>query len=96
MPTEAYFKQHPPFPEGLPLLGIPRLSYTKLCSGVYSESTALWDAGLEHGFFSINIGDMEGGSEVLEDIVKVLDIQRQYFNLPLEERERVPMDTGIE
>ena len=94
MPTQDFFDRFPPFPEGLPVLDLPRLSYGKLIQGDNAETDALWDACVDEGFFLLDLGDAPGGPDLLEDLVKVYDIGRSFFDQDLDTKKEFKLNTG--
>ena len=90
MPTSSLFNQYPPFPEDVPVISLPRLSYAKLLSLDAAESNALFRASLDHGFFLINLTDTSEGESLLKDVETAFAIGRSFFDLALEEKSKIP------
>ncbi|MCJ1434327.1 hypothetical protein MMC27_003694 [Xylographa pallens] len=94
MPTPAFFEMHPPFPDDIPVLPLPRLSYAKLLSDCSAESQALYKASTEQGFFLLDLSDTPEGPGLLADIETVFGIGRAFFDLDLDEKKKYKANSG--
>ncbi|MCJ1377760.1 hypothetical protein MMC17_000856 [Xylographa soralifera] len=94
MPTPAFFKEHPPFPDNIPVLPLPRLSYAKLLSNNSAESQALYNASTEQGFFLLDLSEAPEGPGLLTDTETVFGVGRAFFDLDLEEKKRYKANPG--
>ncbi|KZP01751.1 Clavaminate synthase-like protein [Calocera viscosa TUFC12733] len=82
----ASFAGLPPFPDDIPTAPLVTLSLAKLQKNDPQEISELFKIGKGLGFFYLNLRGCENGERLLHDAEAVLDVQKQYFNLPLEEK----------
>jgi hypothetical protein len=81
----------PPFPDGLPLAPIAKISHAKLLQHDKDEAARVLEACRTHGFFYLDLMDSESGEEILKQskptflLVFHTDL-REYGNANLEER----------
>ena len=74
--------EYPPFPNGLPEIELPRLSYTKLSSGDPQESNALFKAAVNNGVFYLDFAGSAQGEELLQEAAKAFEVGKEFFELP--------------
>ena len=80
MPTEAYFDRFPSFPDSHPVIDLPKISYARLLQDDGGQREALYDAAVEYGFFKIDLRDAPGGPQLLQDVIKALDVGKAFFS----------------
>jgi hypothetical protein len=56
----------PPFPDGLPLAPIAKISHAKLLRHDKEEAARVLEACRTHGFFYLDLTDSESGEEILK------------------------------
>lgn len=81
MPTEQHFAQVPPFPSDIPLVPLPRISLQKLQDGNSKETSLLYEACREWGFFLLNLADAPAGKSVLDEAEKMFGLVSDTFAL---------------
>ena len=94
MPTSFSVDKYAPFPDDVEIVELPRLSHAKLLSDDGRESSALFKASKEHGFFLLDLSDTVEGSSLLTDLDKAFEIGRTFFNLNLESKEDFKVNSG--
>ncbi|KJZ72349.1 hypothetical protein HIM_08275 [Hirsutella minnesotensis 3608] len=85
MPTAKYFKQVPPFPSGLPLAPLQKLSLKKLQDADEQESASLFRAAREWGFCLIDLQSSAQGESLLQLAEKMFDLTTKTFALDYDE-----------
>jgi isopenicillin N synthase-like dioxygenase len=79
----------PPFPENLLEVPLRVISYAKLAAAAPEEEQELLLASKELGFFYLDLcNSSEKEDTLLSDVQSLFDIAPQFFNVPLEEKEK--------
>lgn len=94
MPSTSLFNRYPPFPDDVNVIDLPRLSHASLLSDKRSDSSALFKASTEHGFFLLDMSESTEGRDLLADIESAFEIGRTFFNLDLEEKKKFVVNSG--
>ncbi|PYH44103.1 putative oxidoreductase [Aspergillus saccharolyticus JOP 1030-1] len=83
MPTDKYFAQAPPFPTSpdFPIVSLPTISLAKLKAHDPTESTQLFRASREWGFFMLDLRADEQGASLLHQAEKMFDLDAELFSL---------------
>jgi len=85
----------PPFPDGLPLAPIARISHEKLLSNDSTEAEKVLEACRTHGFFYLDLSDNETGETLLGESEDLLSLAHRAFDRPLEEKEKYELVKGV-
>ncbi|EJU03505.1 Clavaminate synthase-like protein [Dacryopinax primogenitus] len=96
----ASFQGLPPFPDNIPTAPLVTLSLAKLQANDPQEVAEFFKIGKGLGFFYLDLRGCDNGRQLLHDAEALLELQKQYFDLPLEEkrisdRETVPGSDGF-
>lgn len=83
----------PPFPDGVPICHIERVSLQKLVHNDEDESIKLLGACIRQGFFYLDLNTEEGENLVAESN-KLLEICPSVFGLDLDEKMAFKIDTS--
>jgi hypothetical protein len=87
------FDQEPPFPDGLNVAQLEVINYDKLAHGTdQAEALRLFEACKHYGFFYLKLDGSEKGQKLLEIVKQAFALQKNVFDLPLEEKQ--PYDQG--
>jgi len=81
MPTPELFRSQPPFPDGLPTCDLTELSYKKLLAGDPDESSRLFQACTDTGFFLLDLRDLSEGQELLHDAEGLYKVTQEFGSL---------------
>ncbi|KAK0513435.1 hypothetical protein JMJ35_004421 [Cladonia borealis] len=76
----------PPFPTTIPTAPLHRISLSKLLSHDPRESSRLFTACKDLGFFYLDLRSTTPGDSLLADAAALFDVGEDFFNLPLEEK----------
>ncbi len=86
MPTQAYFRQFPPFPDNVLVAQLPLIAYEKLLTSDPAESIALFDAFRATGFCILDLQGCSEGQTFLKEAEKVFELNEEIHRLDLEEK----------
>ena len=86
MPTAKLFDQIPPFPDDVPTVNLPHVSFAKLLSNVESESSKLFQACQAAGFIQLDLRGSAQGEVLLAEAETLFDISREVNDLSLDEK----------
>lgn len=78
----------PPFPNDVPTAPLLRISLNKLMNNDPDESSHLFTACKDLGFFYLDLSGTPQGQSILEDADKLFDVGKELYDLPLEEKQR--------
>jgi isopenicillin N synthase-like dioxygenase len=78
----------PPFPDDVPTAPLVRLSLKKLLDGDGDESTALFQASKDLGFFYLDLRQTPQGESVLSDVDDLFRVGGSLFDLAIEEKQK--------
>lgn len=78
----------PPFPDDLPTAPLVTLSLAKLKQGDASEVAALFKCSKDLGFFYLDLRGTEDGEHLYADAQQLNKLEKEFFDLPQEEKER--------
>ncbi len=84
----------PPFPEGLNLAPIARISSRKLLDGDRDEAVRVLEATQTYGFFYLDLQDSPRGERLLEHSEQLLAVAQRVFDQPDEEKRRHMLEKG--
>jgi len=83
------FDNEPPFPEGLKLASLEKISLARLLDEKDNEeSSSLLEACKFYGFFYLDLDSCEEGKKLLEVVQKLFHLSDEVFALPLEEKNK--------
>ncbi|KAB8225744.1 oxidoreductase [Aspergillus novoparasiticus] len=74
MPTSKLFEQCPPFPSGLPLVALTKVSLSALESNCAAEAQKLLSACQEWGFFLLDLEGSDEGTAMLQCAEDMFDL----------------------
>lgn len=86
--------KYPPFPDDVPTVALPRLSFAKLLGGNQSESERLFSACKSLGFFLLDFQDTPQGRAILEEVETLMKVGAEVFDLDLEEKQHYKVEGG--
>lgn len=78
----------PPFSDQVKTAPIVSISLAKLEAGDVTETDAWWDASKQLGFFYLSLEGSELGVSLVTEAEKLNVLQKHFFALPNEEKER--------
>ncbi|TAQ85502.1 hypothetical protein B7494_g6169 [Chlorociboria aeruginascens] len=83
------FENEPPFPEGLKLAALEKISLAKLLDvNDAEEAQRLVEACKHYGFFYIRLDDCAEGVEIMDVVKKLFKLSDEVFAEPLEEKNK--------
>ncbi|KZT59844.1 putative 1-aminocyclopropane-1-carboxylate oxidase [Calocera cornea HHB12733] len=82
----ASFAALPPFPDDIPTAPLVTLSLAKLQNNDPQEIAEFYKIGKGLGFFYLDLRGCDEGKQLLHDAEALLEVEKQYFDLPLEEK----------
>jgi isopenicillin N synthase-like dioxygenase len=85
----------PPFPSGLPLAPIARISSRKLLDGDAAEGKQVLEACQTYGFFYLDLSDSPEGEALLEESEQLLTLSERSFDSPKEEKMKFELQKGV-
>lgn len=99
-PPLTHFPTLPAFPSTLPTAPLLRISLQKLLDSDATESTRLWEACKDVGFFYLDlrgavgkvnvgedgVGEKVNGDSLLGDADELFGVAEEFFGLPVEEK----------
>ena len=85
MPTIEHFNRYPPFPTGVPVADLRRLSFSKLLAGEESESERLFRSCRETGFFLVDLRGTSESETMLKHAEMAFELNKKIFDLDQEE-----------
>jgi isopenicillin N synthase-like dioxygenase len=86
---QADFDREPPFPEHLPLADLEVISLGRLLDASDEDETQkLFDACKRFGFFYLRLDDSDTGTQLLQIVKQMFQLQTQLFDLPLDEKQK--------
>ncbi|KAE8353100.1 oxidoreductase [Aspergillus coremiiformis] len=85
MPTQTYFDKCQPFPEGVPTATLSRISYAKLLAHETDESTALFNACRDTGFFELDFQDDTAGQAFLQTAEAMFHVTEEVHAMDVAE-----------
>lgn len=85
----------PPFPSGLPLAPIARISSKKLLKGDAEEGKHVLEACQIYGFFYLDLTDSPEGEALLEEAEQLLKLSERSFDSPKEEKMKFELQKGV-
>ncbi len=85
----------PPFPDGVPLAPIARISHSKLLKNDAEEAERVLEACRTHGFFYLNLTDNDDGQKLLEESEDLLSLACNAFDSPVEEKRKFALVKGL-
>ena len=85
----------PPFPDGLPLAPIARISHQQLLNKDSAEAEKVLEACRTHGFFYLDLTDTEAGETLLGESEDLLSLAHRAFDRPIEEKEKFALVKGV-
>ena len=94
MPNNASISEYPPFPDDVPIIPLPRLSYAELLSNTESERRTLFESSTNHGFFLLDLNGTTEGEALLADVKVAFEIGRSFFSLDLEEKKEFKVNSN--
>lgn len=74
---QEYFDNFPPFPDDVPVIDLPCLSFDKLQKQDINESATLFDACQNMGFFLVDFRGNENGEEFLKKTTDMFRVGEQ-------------------
>lgn len=93
MAIEA-FPQLPAFPQDVPTVDLPKISFQKLCVGDQLEIDRYFQVCKDWGFFYLDLQDCVQGPPILNMVYQCLEIGQKVFELDLEEKQKYRMTKG--
>lgn len=72
----------PPFPDNLPIVEIPNISYKKILESDVPEIIKLLASVRTLGFFRLNLWESEMGQELLKSANSMFQLSAKSFALP--------------
>jgi isopenicillin N synthase-like dioxygenase len=85
----------PPFPDGLPLAPIARISHQKLLQSDRTETARVLEACRTHGFFYLDLTEDDTGRTLLEYSEDLLSLAYRSFDRPVEEKRKYALLKGV-
>jgi isopenicillin N synthase-like dioxygenase len=85
----------PPFPSGLPLAPIARISSQKLLDGDEEAGKQVLEACQTYGFFYLDLSDSPEGEALIEESEQLLKLSEKSFDSPKEEKMRYELQKGV-
>ncbi|KZT58718.1 Clavaminate synthase-like protein [Calocera cornea HHB12733] len=85
----------PPFPSGLVTAPLVSISLAKLEAGDKAESAAFYEACKNLGFFYCDMSGSQLGERIVENAENMHRLQKQFFALPNEEKEKYGRNIDI-
>jgi len=85
----------PPFPDGLPLAPIARISHAKLLRNDGEEAERVLEACRTHGFFYLDLTDNDDGQTLLEESEDLLRLAYSAFDCSIEEKRKFALVKGV-
>jgi isopenicillin N synthase-like dioxygenase len=85
----------PPFPDGLPLAPIARISHAKLLQDDPTEAERVLEACRTHGFFYLDLTETEEGETLLQESEDLLSLSRRVFDRPKEYKREFALVKGV-
>lgn len=77
----------PPFPEGLPVIDLPRVSLKGVLENDEHESRKIFDICVKTGFFYLNLMDHPVGQKLMHEASEVCRVGQQVLpHLSMEEK----------
>ena len=86
-------KSLPAFPENLPVIRLTRISLSKLLADDTEESTRLFQASKNLGYFLIDLDDHPCGQLILRQTEDALALSKEFCALEQDEKIRFPLDS---
>ena len=90
MASPTLFESQPPFPDGIPVADIPKISLRRLVTG--DDAEAMLSACCKLGFFLLDLTGDTLGEKMIKDVDAVFEIARQTMELSTAEKEKYAMD----
>lgn len=95
MIAPASHSELPPFPDGLPLAPIARISQEKLLKNDAEEAERVLEACRTHGFFYLDLTDNDDGQNLLKESEDLLRLAYRAFDSPAEEKQKFALVKGV-
>ncbi|EJT98998.1 Clavaminate synthase-like protein [Dacryopinax primogenitus] len=87
------FASLPPFPNDIETAPLVTIELKKLLANDANEAARLFTCGKELGFYYLNLMGCEQGERLFYDAQRLLSLEKQFFDLPLEEKALADRDT---
>jgi len=87
------FPSIPPFPDDIETAPLITLQLKKLLNNDPEEVAALFKCGKELGFFYLNLMGCEQGEKLFYDAQRLLSLEKQFFELPPDQKAICDRDT---
>ena len=87
-----------PFPEGLPVINLARISLAKLLDGDEDEAAMLFEVCKDKGFCYLDLMTHEKGLKLAKQAEQVHHAAKQFFSAPVAEKRTFktrPPETGL-
>ncbi|KAJ5579509.1 uncharacterized protein N7459_005494 [Penicillium hispanicum] len=81
MPTPPYFTKCPPFPDQIPVVDLPRISFRALQDDCRNEASNMYEACREFGFFLLDLSGSDDGTTLLNHAGRMFDLTTETFAL---------------
>ena len=87
-----------PFPDGLPVINLARISLAKLLDGDEQEAALLFEVCKDKGFCYLDLTSHEKGLKLAKQAEKVHQAAKEFFGAPVTEKRKFktrPPETGL-
>ena len=84
----------PPFPNDIPVIPLPRLSLSKLLSRDEKKSEALFAAAINHGFFLVDLAELEDGDVLMAGVDNAFSMGHSFFDQDVNEKGKYGLKPG--
>ncbi len=87
-----------PFPDGLPIINLARISLAKLLDGDEQEAALLFDVCKDKGFCYLDLMSHEKGVKLVKEAEQVHQAAKEFFGAPVDEKRKFktrPPETGL-
>ena len=84
----------PPFPQDVPTIDLPHISFSKVSAGDEAEIDRLFQTCKHWGFFFLDLHESAQGANLLKLSDETLEIGRKFFELNSEEKDKYSVTKG--
>jgi isopenicillin N synthase-like dioxygenase len=95
--TSATFYPEP-FPDGLPVINLARISLAKLLEGDEEEAALLFEVCKDKGFCYLDLRTHEKGIKLMKQAEQMHQAAKEFFSAPVSEKRKFktrPPETGL-
>lgn len=93
--TVDSFDGFPPFPQDVPCVDLPKISFQKLCAGDHIEVDRYFQACKHWGFFHLDLRDSSQGTPLLHLVDEIVEVGKKVFELDLQAKNKYRMSEGV-